>query len=292
MLSILIPIYNYDVTQLVNDLLEQCKGLDTPTEIICYDDNSQPLYEAANAWMTNDSDVVYKVLPKNVGRSAIRNLLAKAASYPFLLYLDCDSGIISKDFIQQYLTHIAEDHLICGGRNYAPLPPENISHKLHWLYGSKRETRSLQYRQNNPIKYFHTNNFVIPISAFGSLSFDESIRSYGYEDLVLAEMATSNGLTIKHIDNPIQHMELHDDSEFLSKTQAAVKNLIKLNQKGLYFNSKLEKAAYWLGKLGLGGLYRWYYDKNRHHITSNLKSEHPSLRKLDMYKLNVYLEHK
>lgn len=290
MLSILIPIYNYDVTQLVKDLLAQCTALDTPTEIVCYDDKSKSTYQHANAWLKDVAGVTYRVLPKNLGRSAIRNQLAKAAVFPYLLYLDCDSGIISDDFLKNYLDHLSADYLVCGGRNYTPQAPKDKLLHLHWLYGSQRETRALQHRQDNPIRYFHTNNFLIPKSAFDRLSFDESIRSYGYEDLVLAENANGIGLSVKHIDNPIRHMELHAAEIFLSKTEAAVKNLIQLNKQGYNFNSKLEKSAYWIKRCGLSSMYMHYFKRNRKGIITNLKSANPSLRNLDLYKLNTYLE--
>ncbi len=290
MLSILIPIYNYNASSLILDLIEQAKGLEIPTEIICYDDNSEPNLALANKWLEEADEVSYKVLPVNVGRSAIRNQLAKAATFPYLLYLDCDSGILSETFLSQYLSHLHENKIICGGRNYSSSPPHESKLRLHWLYGTNKESRPIQTRQAHPFRYFHTNNFIIPKCAFEKISFDETIQSYGYEDLLFAEIANGIGLSVMHIDNPVMHMELQHADNFLSKTAIAVSNLIQLNKQGYNLNSKLENTARWIKRLGLSGLYKWYYRQNAKAIESNLKSENPSLTKLDFFKLYKYLE--
>ena len=49
MLSILIPIYNYDVRSLVEDLFHQCKDQNIEFEIVCMDDASDPSYRQLNA---------------------------------------------------------------------------------------------------------------------------------------------------------------------------------------------------------------------------------------------------
>ena len=48
MISILIPVYNYDVTELVAELHRQCMDLGMPFEILCYDDGSQSDFKAKN----------------------------------------------------------------------------------------------------------------------------------------------------------------------------------------------------------------------------------------------------
>lgn len=290
MLSILIPIYNYNVSQLVLDLIDQAKGLEVPTEIICYDDHSDTNHALANKWLEETDEVRYHILPANVGRSAIRNQLATAAAYPYLLYLDCDSGIVSENFLSQYLTHLNENKIICGGRNYSTSPPTESNMRLHWLYGTNKESRPIQTRQAHPVRYFHTNNFIIPKRAFEQISFDETIQSYGYEDLLFAEVATGVGLSVVHIDNPVRHMELQNAETFLSKTTVAVRNLIQLNKQGYMLNSKLENTMRWIKRLGIGGVYKWFYRQNAKSIESNLKSENPSLTKLDLFKLYAYLE--
>lgn len=92
MLSILIPVYNYDVRSLVGDLAKQCLEASIPFEILCYDDHSQEEFDRINQKVIQLEGVTYFRLAKNVGRSMIRNHLAQVARYDHLLFLDCDSG--------------------------------------------------------------------------------------------------------------------------------------------------------------------------------------------------------
>ncbi len=61
-------------------------------------------------------NTTYKVLGSNIGRSAIRNLLAKDANYDLLLFLDADVIPVKDDFISKYITAFTEStQLIFGG---------------------------------------------------------------------------------------------------------------------------------------------------------------------------------
>jgi len=42
---------------------------------------------------------IYIQLDNNIGRAKIRNLFLKYAKYDYLLFLDCDTFIISDDFV-------------------------------------------------------------------------------------------------------------------------------------------------------------------------------------------------
>ena len=48
MLSILIPIYNFAVKELVNELSSQAQDLNIPFEILCVDDTSKAIYIELN----------------------------------------------------------------------------------------------------------------------------------------------------------------------------------------------------------------------------------------------------
>ena len=53
MLSILIPTYNYDATDLINALNIQLKSLDIIFEIRCYDDGSNGISNKKNSHINN-----------------------------------------------------------------------------------------------------------------------------------------------------------------------------------------------------------------------------------------------
>ena len=127
MLSILIPTYNFDIRGLVRDLYEQCNSENIIHEILCYDDGSRKEMQQSNHAIVEMATVIYKILPENLGRSKIRNLMAKEAHYDHVLFLDCDSGIIQQDFIKSYLSNLEERVIVCGGRRYAEAPPQDLS---------------------------------------------------------------------------------------------------------------------------------------------------------------------
>ena len=88
MISILIPIYNVDVTELVNELNQQANSLSSEIEIICIDDcSSNNEVKSNNQNLKNLEIVSYTELSKNIGRGAIRMKLAESAKYKTLLFL-------------------------------------------------------------------------------------------------------------------------------------------------------------------------------------------------------------
>ena len=84
-LSILIPIYNRDVTHLVQALVAQAADWAGPVEIICLDDGSLGQYRLINRELVELPSVSYEELPHNLGRSAVRNRLVATARKPWLL---------------------------------------------------------------------------------------------------------------------------------------------------------------------------------------------------------------
>jgi glycosyltransferase involved in cell wall biosynthesis len=104
-LSILIPTYNWDCELLVNSLQSQCSSLGIEYEIIIADDCSPDRFKAdacknAVEKLTNCSFIQ---LEKNIGRAAIRNLLADKSQYQKLLFLDCDAAVENDKFIRRYI---------------------------------------------------------------------------------------------------------------------------------------------------------------------------------------------
>ena len=78
-LSVLIPVFNRDVTGLVHDLLAQVPDWAGPVEVLLLDDASADEFRQLNRPLAKLPGVQYQELPRNVGRAAIRNQLAAAA---------------------------------------------------------------------------------------------------------------------------------------------------------------------------------------------------------------------
>ncbi|MBR7034799.1 MAG: glycosyltransferase [Bacteroidales bacterium] len=114
MISILIPIYNISVCELVHCVHKQAVALNIPFEIILIDDNSEQQWKETNKQLSSLQNVEYKELTENIGRAKIRNLLADTAQYSYLLFLDSDVKIYSEQFLQTYITHCQPNSVVYG----------------------------------------------------------------------------------------------------------------------------------------------------------------------------------
>ena len=103
-LSILLPTYNCLCDALVTELHRQCQPQGIPYEIIVADDASPDRkYVEQNKAIERLSNVRYILQSVNIGRSAIRNLLAREARYPWLIFIDGDLTLQNPHFIARYL---------------------------------------------------------------------------------------------------------------------------------------------------------------------------------------------
>ncbi len=224
MISICVPIYNFNVSALVSELSKQAQLLNVPNEIILIDDCSSASYKEINKEICSQQH--YIQLEKNIGRSKIRNLFLEYAHYDNLLFLDCDSLLISNDFLTKYIQTIRDGNysVCCGGRVY-PKEQPGRNKILRWKYGVKSESQPLHVREKAPNKSFMTNNFLVKRELLETIKFDERIMEYGHEDTLFGFQLKKRGLTITHIDNPVLNGDLEDNAEYLDKTEKGIKNL-------------------------------------------------------------------
>jgi hypothetical protein len=144
------------------------------------------------------------------------------------LFLDCDSFVISKDFLRSYIVQLQNgDSVICGGRVYPENRP-NRSRLLRWKYGVKKESKTAVERMVNPNKSFMTNNFLIKKSVLLDIQFDEQLTQYGHEDTLFGLELKKAGITITHIENPILNGDIETNEVFLEKSEKALDTLILL----------------------------------------------------------------
>ena len=290
MLSILIPIYNFDVVDYAKDLSNQASLCNIDFEILCYDDGSTEEFKIKNSQITTIQGVVYTELPQNVGRSKIRNLLAENAKYEYLLFLDCDSKTNTNEFIKKYINHAKPNVVVYGGRNYEINPPKESEKYFRWWYGVKRETIAVNDRVKQPYHSFMTNNFLIPRELFLAIKLNEELNGYGHEDTLLGIELKTKQIPILHIDNPLCHIGLESVDEFLQKTREGIQNLVVLIQSGQVDNSiKLYRYYELVKKIGVETNVLNYYIKNKTNIEEKLKGEKPNLRWFDIYKLGYLI---
>lgn len=289
MLSILIPIYNYPVVSLVEALHQQGRRSKVPFEIICLDDGSEADFLEQNEPLRKLDSVHYELLPDNVGRARIRNILAERAQYPYLLFLDCDSAVVREDYLQHYLDVLSEDTVLYGGRLYSEHPPDDPEYYLHWRYGRQREALDPDQRQQYPYRSFMTNNYVIPRSVAKDIPFDEDIRHYGYEDTLLADRLYRENLPVRHINNPVLHLGLEPAPVFLAKIQQSLDNLRWLLPKYPQLDTRLLRAYRRLKAWGMITWLRPLAPLLLPLLESLLLRKHLGLRWLDLYKLLYFI---
>ena len=173
-LSICIPIYNYNATKLITDLSQQALKEKIEHEIILIDDNSD-LYENENAQLATLPYTQLTRLPQNIGRSAIRNQLAKNARFEYILFMDCDAEIVDDFFIKRYMDAVQSSHadIIMGGCCYKKEQPAS-DYYLRWLYGIQREEKPAAERNAAPYRSFSAFNCLIKKNLFSTIQFDET----------------------------------------------------------------------------------------------------------------------
>jgi glycosyltransferase involved in cell wall biosynthesis len=289
MLSILIPVYNYNVVPLVLELHKQCLECEIDFEILVIDDGSNQ-FLSENQEINSFKNCRFQSLEKNIGRSAIRNLLAKKAEFDSLLFLDADTIPTYEYFIKNYIVQInEEDKIIYGGIQYQKEKP-NKNQILRWVYGKQREALSVAIRNTNPNRNALTSNILIQKNVFISNKFDETINKYGYEDLVFLSDLKKKGVFVKHIDNPTYHLGLETSQQFLEKTKIALGNLKLIAETSSLDNSesKIMHTYILVKRLYLGFLISFLFKIAERKIERNLLSQNPSLLLFDFYKLGYY----
>lgn len=290
MLSILIPVYNNDVIELVQDLHVQSKAQNIAFEIIVVDDASKQDIKHSNKQLQKNESVYYEELSENVGRSRIRNYLAEKANYDTLIFLDGDSQISENpNFISTYIGYIKSSVILNGGRIYSPSSKTDKT-ILHYTYGSKKECPTIEKRNKFPTRFFHSNNFMVKKALLIDYPFPDMKTGYGYEDLVFATAIENANMQIKHIENPVEHQGLISSEQFIENIHAANTNLLDFHNSGDIIETPLLKTYNRLKKIGLLKPVRYILSKLNRHLESNLKSKKPSLFYLDLYKLNDFIK--
>lgn len=284
MLSICVPIYNYNSSQLLIDLVQQAQLQSESIEIICIDDASSELeIVAANEVVIQSHSIQYERLRKNIGRSKIRNLLAHRAKYPYVLFVDCDVSIPPL-FIQNYTRRLGTNKVLYGGTKYPDEKPADVRLLLHYHYGHQKESLSVAQRSKKPYHSFKTNNFLAPRYLILNTPFDESIQQYGHEDTIWAFNLRAQNIPILHIDNPITHLGLETHQDLIRKIEASLENMVQLQQSDKDLPIKVNQI--FRQYKGLWSLCSTPFIKRI--LRKQLMSKKPSLNLLDLYKL-LYL---
>lgn len=286
MLSILIPVYNYNVFSLVEELAEECRFSGINFEILCQDDASNSVLNKENERINALQNCSFVSLEKNIGLSSNRNLLASKAQYENLLFIDGDSIIINPNYIQNYLDNIQDFDIVYGGR----IHPENVysdKQKLRWKYGRLVEDKTVSQRNAALYKTLMFNNTLIKKDCFIKIKFDSNLIKYGHEDTLFAYQVSQSDFKVKHIENAIQHGDIDENLIYISKVKNSLENLLILDRKKQIDSDflKILKVYHLLKRFKLSYLTGLFFKTFNTLILKQLNSKNPSLTLLNIYKL-------
>lgn len=285
MLSIVIPVYEYDIRSFVRELHQQATQLEVPWEIRLIDDGSSAYWQQLNEELKCLPGTYFSKLPTNTGRARIRNRLANAAQYDYLLFMDCDSGLANDQFLSKYVAALKPETVLCGGRIYKASATDPAK-QLHWWYGSQREVKSARLRNRKPYQGFMTNNFVVPKAVLQRIPFEEQLTQYGHEDTLFGLELERAGVAIRHLDNPLIHVGLDPSEEWLIKQRQAIRNLYWLHLQHPDLNTKALQLWKWTHRTGLLRLlYKQLERMSGYWQNTLLQKEYPGLWRLDLLKV-------
>jgi glycosyltransferase involved in cell wall biosynthesis len=231
-ISLLIPVYNYDIIALVHIMKNAMGKVPEFYEIIIGDDGSS--VEFHEKYLTLETENVKVITSeKNIGRAAIRNRLALEAKGDFILFIDADVMLpgTAEAYMLKWLPFMKNSRVISGGYLYHESPPGDPDKLLRWKYGIKREQKSAAERNKHPNAGFSTFNVMIERSVFSKIRFDEELKQYGHEDTLMGYQLRKAGIEILHIDNGLLHEGLDSNRDFLNKTKLGIENLSMLYDK-------------------------------------------------------------
>ena len=289
-LSILIPVYNFDVTVLVRDIISQAEQFDYPWQLIVFEDGSEDKNADQNRSVLKHEKCIHLIERKNSGRHQARITLANEASYNYLLYLDADSGIIRNDYISKYVDILPVEGIVYGGRRYPQTCGLLPDYHLHCEYGHQREALEVGNRKRRPYLSFQTNNFLVPKAHMLLTSSFEEISLYGHEDTLMGVFWKKYSISISHIDNPVLHNYLHTHKEFLDKQIESIKSLINISEKHGNLDVRLAVVGDRIKKWGLKSIVLSGLNLFEKRFRKNLKKNPEKLFALDALKLQFYLK--
>lgn len=290
-LSILMPSYNNSCYDLVKELYKQANNIrndDFRFEIIVADDGSTDFsFIKQNKRINELPNCRYIVREKNVGRAAIRNVLAHEAKGEYLLFLDSDNSLGTSSFISNYIKQDGSD-VICGGLRIEG-DETKLLHNLRFLIEKAHEDkRTVKKRNNNRYSHFATCNFMVRRDIMLRIPFDERFHKYGYEDVLWGKQIKKENINIIHIDNPIVFNDFETNEQFISKTDDGIRTLFTFKNELRGYSSIISTADK-LKKLRISKLAAKTLRPFIKAMRRNLSGNNPIPQLFNIYKLSVYI---
>ena len=266
----------------------QCVAEGADFEIIVADDSSpDKRFIIKNRVISQLEGVQYIEREQNIGRSAIRNYLVSQSSKEWILFIDGDLSLNNTRFIHNYLK--AEGDVVVGGISI--VEDENRwNNNLRYRYEhASKEAISAKNRRKTPYQHLSTN-FMAHRKLVGTTPYNEDIKQYGFEDVLLGKRFKALNAQINHIDNPVLFDDFELNAVFLRKTEEALRTL-SIFQTELKGYSNLLEMAEKLRKMHISWVGVWLYKLLHKPLKHNLKGNNPSVFLFNIYKLIYFLHY-
>jgi glycosyltransferase involved in cell wall biosynthesis len=216
LLSICIPTYNTDCSELLDILAEQIAQLEETVEVLVCDDFSTD-YVRKNQEACERNGFSFFENQSNLGSISTRIKLAKNSSFNWLLFIDADMLPKTDEYVIKYTNLVTFNNadVAIGGCCYAN---EIKPFSLRLRYGRNREEISAEKRQLNPYNSILFGNILIKKELFSEVFNDFLDNAYG-EDIYLSSSLKSLNKDVVHLPNETYHLGLENNREFVKKIQ-------------------------------------------------------------------------
>lgn len=272
MLSIVIPVYNYNILPLVERLHQEAITLTIPFEILVCDDASTSLFQNESILQLSHTRVLKNEINQHIAYT--RNRLLKEVQYPWVLVLDADVMPVSPTFIQNYLEQRERGPFFQGGFTY---DSTDSKQSLRLTYGITIEQH----------KHLHSCCNLFFNQEKLQLQFDETIAEYGYEDTLFFLTLNKRNIEVIRLDNPVIHHSTESNQTYLQRSKQACWGLAKLIQQGKIKAEEVQlsrgyKQLEHLRITPLLSVFHWLFGTS---IRRNLLGKNPSMTMFKLFKL-------
>lgn len=287
MISVLIPIYNYNITSLVKEIHEQLLKSKVLFEIICFEDGSNIETIKINSVIQELSFTSHIISNTNLGRAQARQKLCNKATYNWLLFLDADVMPKSDLFIKNYIKQLSTTYVAYfGGIDYKKTKPKN-SYVLRWKYGTKNEVVNASIRRKTPYKQIVSANMLIDKEVFNSINSEINYSGYGMDNFFGSKLK-ENKHNIYHFNNEVYHLGIEESGIYLKKKEQAAETLLTLLKEHkieIHENNLLALFSS-LKRFKLNYLFAAFFKIMKNPMRKNLLSANPSIKVLQLYRLS------
>lgn len=286
MISVLIPVHNYNICDLVKTLHKQLIAFKKDFEIICLDDNSNQQIKTSNLMINTLSNTSYSLSEKNNGIAITRQTLVEKAKYDWVILLDADVKLKDDLYIMNYLsTFKYKSEVVFGGITYEDeIPIQNSL--LRWKYGVTCEALNASKRNERPYKITSAANMMIKKELYKRLCLDSVGASYGM-DIFFGPQLKINKIPVLHISNEVYHLGLESSEKYLNKIKFGIETLLNLHdeKKIKIHENDLLKTFVFSKKTRLNYAFSMCFKLFENNLTRNLLGTNPSIKLLQLYKI-------